>query len=120
MLRRILSLGFCLLLCAPCPAQNDHPLRFDAEVIKPYVRDPAMKTLMAQYTGGPGGKDPGHVSSGQVVLRTLIADAYNVRNVFDVLGSRWLDGPYWTVTATYPPNTTQDQFREMERNLLAD
>src|SRR6185312_3019261 len=117
---RILNLGFLLLLCIACPAQNDHSLRFDAAVIKPYVRDPAMKTMWAPFTGGVGGKDPGHVSWGQVVLRTLVADAYNIRNQYDISGPRWLDAPFWSVTATYPANTTRDQFREMEKNLLAD
>lgn len=109
-----------LLLCAPSAAQSDRPLRFDAAVIKPYVRDPAMTTMWAPFTGGVGGKDPGHVSYGQVVLRTLISDAYNIRNVFDISGPRWIDNPYWTVTATYPPDTTRQQFQEMEKNLLAD
>lgn len=118
-MRRTLTLAFCLLLCTPCLAQNDHTLRFEAAVIKPYVRDPAMKTLMAQYTGGPGGKDPGHVSWGQVVLRTLVAYAWRVKD-FDVSGPRWIDNPYWAVTASYPPNTTEDQFREMVKNLLTD
>jgi uncharacterized protein (TIGR03435 family) len=120
MLLRILNLGFCILLCIPSSAQSDHPLHFAAAVIKPYVRDPAMTTMWAPFTGGVGGKDPGHVSYGQVVLRTLIADAYPVRNVFDISGPRWLDNPFWTVTASYPPNTTQDQFREMEKTLLAE
>jgi len=119
MLLRIPTLIFCLLLCIPCSAQSDHRLRFDAAVIKPYVRDPAMKTLMAQYTGGPRGKDPGHVAWGQVVLRTLVAYAWRVKD-FDVSGPRWIDNPYWTVTASYPPNTTEDQFREMVKNLLTD
>jgi uncharacterized protein (TIGR03435 family) len=120
MLRRILSLGVCLQLCILCPAQNDAPLRFDAAVIKLYVRDPALKTMWAPFTGGPGGKDPGHVSYGQIVLRTLIADAYNVRNVYDISGPRWIDSPFWAVTATYPPNTTMDQYREMVKNLLTE
>ena len=54
------------------------------------------------------------------MLRTLLADAYNVRNVYDISGPQWIDSPFWAVTATYPPNTTRDQFREMEKNLLAD
>jgi uncharacterized protein (TIGR03435 family) len=117
---RLPILGVALLLSVPCAAQNDHPLRFDAAVIKPYGRDPAMKTLMAPFTGGPCGKDPGHVSYGQVTLRTLLADAYGVRNVYDISGPRWLDGPYWAVTATYPPKTTIDQYRQMVKSLLVE
>ncbi len=120
MLRRILNSGLYLLLCVPSLAQNDHPLRFDAAVIKPYVRDPAMKTLMGQFTGGPGGKDPGRVSWGQVALRTLISEAFGIRNAFDISGPRWIDNPYWVITATYPPNTTRDEFRKMEKSLLSD
>jgi hypothetical protein len=42
--------GVCLLLCIPCLAQKEQSLRFDAALIKPYVRDPAMTGLMAPYT----------------------------------------------------------------------
>ncbi len=79
-----------------------------------------MTGLMAPFTGGPGGKDPGHVSYGQVTLRTLVSDAYNVRNVFDILGPAWIDNVYWAVTATYSPNTTSSQYDEMVKNLLIE
>jgi uncharacterized protein (TIGR03435 family) len=73
--------------------------------------------------GGPGSTDPGRITYTRATLTDLIMRAYDV----------WTDqvsGPAWTkertpdtvfaITATMPPTTTTEQFREMLRNLLAE
>ena len=49
-----------------------------------------------------------------------MADAYGLRNPRDISGPDWLDDTWYSVTATYPPNTTLDQYRQVLANLLAD
>jgi uncharacterized protein (TIGR03435 family) len=113
----MVSWGLCLLFCAHCLAQKDQTLHFDAASIKPITPDPGT---FLPYTGGPGSADPGRVSYGQATLRTLVADAYGVRNPRDISGPGWLDDTWYSLAATYPPNTALDQYRQMLANLLAD
>jgi uncharacterized protein (TIGR03435 family) len=118
-MRSIAGWGLVFLSCAPCLAQKDQPLNFDVASIKPYVRDPAMTTLMAPFTGGPGSADPGRVSYGQATLRTLVANAYGADSR-DIAGPTSIDDVWYTLTATFPPNTTWEQFDKMLANFLAD
>jgi uncharacterized protein (TIGR03435 family) len=110
--------GLFFLLSALCLAQKDQTPRFDAVSIRPYTGDPRA---MLPFTGGPRGNDPGRVTYGQVVLRTLVADAYVVRDPRrDISGPDWIDNVWYTLTATYPPETTVEQFRQMIAACLAD
>jgi hypothetical protein len=70
--QRTITGALFFLICASCLAQDEHLLHFDAASLKPITPDPGT---FLPYTGGPGGKDPGRVSWGQVTLRTLVATA---------------------------------------------
>jgi len=116
-MRHLILSGLFLLFCAHCQAQTDQRLRFYAASVKPMTPTPGS---FLPYTGGPNGADPGRVSYGQATLRTLVADAYGLRNPRDISGPDWLDDTWYSVTATCPPNTTLDQYRQVLANLLAD
>ncbi len=71
---------------------------------------------------GPGSRDPGRVTITQLTLKPLIELAYAVEDD-QVDGPEWLsdlaDHKY-TIRATMPPETTEDQFQLMLQNLLAE
>jgi uncharacterized protein (TIGR03435 family) len=69
--------------------------------------------------GGPGSSDPGRISYPRESLAQLIVKAYDVK--FDqVLGPDWLNTERYSIAATMPPDTTNEQFRTMLQNLLSE
>jgi uncharacterized protein (TIGR03435 family) len=88
---------------------------FDAVTIKPFPRNAAFQG----YRGGPGSKDPGRVSWSPGTLLDLIRLAYGVQQ-YQVIAPDWLGRSRWDIAATLRDGTTNEQFRIMLRNLLAD
>jgi uncharacterized protein (TIGR03435 family) len=72
--------------------------------------------------GGPGTNDPVRISFERVTLADLLEQAYNVRSD-QISGPAWLRdyaASAYTVAAVMPPGTSQEQFRLMLQNLLAE
>jgi uncharacterized protein (TIGR03435 family) len=69
--------------------------------------------------GGPGSNDPSLWQCTNTTIALLIMRAYQIKRY-------QLTAPDWTLTTNYeisakvPPDTTQEQFREMIRHLLSD
>jgi uncharacterized protein (TIGR03435 family) len=99
-----------------------HGQTFDAASIKP-PEAPRMSgrdmIIMRGPSGGPGTKDPGRIKYPSTNVKTLLMNAYDVKN-FQISGPSWLDTEQFYVEATMPPDTTKEQFRVMLQNLLAD
>jgi uncharacterized protein (TIGR03435 family) len=100
----------------------DKSLTFEVASIKPA----AMPTpngrgmmYMRPPSGGPGSKDPGRINYPFITLKSLIMNAYDVKD-YQVSGPPYLDSERFEVTAKMPPDTTQEQFRVMLQNLLAE
>ncbi len=92
-----------------CPAQNEQSPHFEVAAVKP-------ATGIGIFTGGLGSE---HVSWGGTTLETLINSAYNLRPG-QISGPDWLRTEYYSVSAKLPIDTTMEQFRQMETNLLAE
>lgn len=75
--------------------------------------------MMRGVSGGPGTKDPGRIKYPYTSLKTLVMNAYDVKN-FQITGPDWLDREMFDVEATMPPETTKEQLRTMLQNLLAE
>jgi uncharacterized protein (TIGR03435 family) len=114
----------------PVLAQAAKPLMFDAASVKP-ISMPAGVTVLSggsivagrgsgtqirRNTGGPGTDDPGQIHYPFISLKSLLGLALD--SYFEIRGPGWLDTQMVAVDATMPPDTTQEQFREMLRNLL--
>jgi uncharacterized protein (TIGR03435 family) len=72
--------------------------------------------------GGPGTNDPGRVTFSQVPLDFVIMQAWDI-SPDRIKGPGWIADPYgpkYTIVATMPLDTTQEQFRVMLQNLLAE
>lgn len=63
--------------------------------------------------------EPGRLRFPAVTLKTLLMFAYDVRD-FQIVGPGWIGDERFSVEATMPADTTQDQTRTMLRNLIAD
>jgi uncharacterized protein (TIGR03435 family) len=70
-------------------------------------------------TGGPGTKDPGRIHYPFINLKTLVQNAYDVKD-FQISGPDWLASERFDIQATMPPETTKEQFKVMLQNLLAE
>ena len=101
-----LSAGYC---------QTYRRLSFDAASVLPAKQSNDEPSI----SGGPGGKDPGRVRYHYLTLKNLVMIAYDVKG-FQVTGPGWIDTERFEISATMPPETTQEQFRTMLQNLLAD
>jgi len=70
--------------------------------------------------GGPGSADPGRITYTRISLKYLIATAYGAEFDDRISGPPWIESEWYAVTATIPPGTNREQFRQMLVNLLAE
>ncbi len=118
----IIPAASILTCCLACAQPADKTLTFDAASIKPAALPTANgrgMIMMRGPSGGPGSKDPGRINYSYISLKTLVMNAYDVKN-FQITGADWLDKEMFDVQATMPPETTKEQFRVMLQNLLAE
>jgi len=96
---------------------------FEAASIKPAdpnQPDGRITVGMRPPIGGPGTSDPGRIRYPVISLQFLIGVAYQVKPGEKLIGPDWLDSDFFQVEAAMPPDTTDEQFRVMLRNLLAE
>jgi len=74
---------------------------------------------MTSVTGGPGTKDPGRIIYRNISISNLIIRAYEIPP-YHVIGPESLLNLRFDVSATFPPETTHDEFTSMLRHLLRD
>jgi uncharacterized protein (TIGR03435 family) len=98
------------LLAAAGPA-------FDAAAVRL-----ADETTIMGARGGPGTRDPGRITYGHTDLILLLTRAYGVQRdqIVGPAAVRNGNGQGYSVVATMPRNTTEEQFRLMLQSLLAE
>ena len=95
---------------------------FDVATVKPAAPPTPNGRGMIRIgppTGGPGTKDPGRIHYPFTTLKTLLQNAYDVKD-FQISGPEWLATERFDIQATMPPDTTKEQFKAMLQNLLAE
>lgn len=115
MRKALAMIGVCALATGAVRAQADLP-SFDAASVK--VSAPLPSGTFMINGGGPP-VDPGRIDYPGITLRTLIAQAYHVKE-FQVQGPQWLDSERYDVKATIPKDATRDQINQMMQRLLAE
>jgi uncharacterized protein (TIGR03435 family) len=105
-----------VLLCPLLAAQVPHRQEFEVASIK--LSPPGVSFTMLDH-GGPDSPTPGTWSCEYYKLRDLIAKAYSV-DTSQVSGPSWMDDQRFHIQAKLPSNATNQQLREMLRNLLID
>ena len=104
--------------CAAALAQAPPSPTFEVASIKPAAPSPMGQIRMRQ-TGGPGTPDPSQFSVENFPLSRILTRAYNVQS-YQVAGPAWIDTERFDLIAKIPPGTTEEQFRLMLQNLLAE
>lgn len=123
-MQRVIVVATLLVVACLAYSQTvDKSLIFEAASVKPAEQpkpDGAGRMFInSAPSGGPGTKDPGRVHYPFTNMKTLLMNAFDVKN-FQISGPAWLDMERFDITATMPPNTTKKQFRVMLQNLLAE
>jgi uncharacterized protein (TIGR03435 family) len=108
--------AFCAIAFAQTPASPT----FEVASIKPAAPQ-EMGRMMMGSNGGPrpGSRDPGQYTATNLPLSRLIMEAYNIRS-YQVTGPSWIDSTRFDVVAKVPVGATEEQFRLMLQNLLAE
>lgn len=106
------------LLDAPRGRAQARP-EFEAASVKPsppgFANGIRFRTLLS---GGPGTSSPGVVRCTNCTLSDLVLKAYDIEK-YQLSGPTWLDTEL-LVTARVPNGATNEQFRLMLQNLLAE
>jgi len=101
----------------------EQSLKFEIASVKPTSGDlPDGRVVVGilPATGGPGTDDPGRIRYPAISLKVLLLKAFDVRDSAGMQGPDWLDDDFFELNAIMPPDTTDEQFRAMLRNLLAE
>jgi uncharacterized protein (TIGR03435 family) len=105
------------------------PVNFEAASVKPAdpKSAPVNRSANAQATlsGGPGTADPGRISYANVTLQSVLITAYGVdckvqEDCDQIVGPAWLRSERFDIDAKIPAGATNEQFRVMLQNLLAE
>jgi uncharacterized protein (TIGR03435 family) len=80
---------------------------------------PAPPDAYGAMRGGPGTEDPGRITYPRVTLRTLLAEAYDVRQD-QIQGPGWMSTENYSVAAAIPPHSSRTEFEQMLQNLLSE
>lgn len=112
---------FCLcllLVCGGLAQTTDDSLTFEVASVKPHIASPGERSG-SLMTGGPGTDDPGRITITNRPLRSLIIEAYTIRN-FQIEHPLWVGEARYDIAAKVPPGATKQQAKIMMRNLLAE
>jgi uncharacterized protein (TIGR03435 family) len=107
-----------LVLAALSTAAAQSPT-FEVASIKPYQMEMGQRVPRFGCTGGPGTKDPGRWTCVGVTTRMLVVQAYDLK-FYQFSGPAHMDQARFSITAKVPEGATQEQFRQMVQNLLAE
>jgi uncharacterized protein (TIGR03435 family) len=108
----IRSITAAVLLIAAASAQS-----FEVASVKPAA--PGQNPHRVVVNGGPGSHDPGLFTCQNCSLMLLVTLAYDVKN-YQVSGPAWLTGERFDIAAKVPAGTRQEQFLQMQQNMLAE
>jgi uncharacterized protein (TIGR03435 family) len=120
-MRALPSFGLLLTAAALCYSQPaGKSLAFDAASVKPLAPNQPLGQII--WRGGPGTDSPGRFTMPSVTLAQIVEKAYGVWSD-QVTGPSWIadrGAHMYSLTATMPASTTEEQFRAMLQNLLAE
>ena len=101
-----------LLACATFAQKPDDSLTFEVASVKPHTGD--------TRGGSPRtAQDPGRIVMLNRLLRSMIVEAFGIRN-FQLEHPAWMDQNRYDIVAKVPEGATKEQQRIMMRNLLTE
>jgi uncharacterized protein (TIGR03435 family) len=115
------SVLFFFLVAIPSAVlaqKTEEALAFEVASVKPHPSTGGGSTG-STTTGGPGTSDPGQITASNRLLRSLIIEAYGIRN-FQIEHPVWMGEERFDIRAKVPPGATKHDAQIMMRNLLAE
>ncbi len=112
-----MRLSLLLIAGLTATAQVENP-RFDVVSVRPAAPGARIGNLMQ---GGPGTPDPSRFTGTNVMLSTILLNAFGIRS--DQLNAPgWVSSPglRFDIAATVPAGATKDQLGTMLQNMLID
>jgi uncharacterized protein (TIGR03435 family) len=106
------TVAACLIFLCSAFGQESRS-KFEAASVKPSARG------ISRIEGGPGTTDPGRITYSKETLKDLLLIAYGAQE-FQIAGPEWMDTEAYEIAAILPPGSTEEQGREMLRNLLVE
>jgi uncharacterized protein (TIGR03435 family) len=117
--RKILAISLIGFACGVGHAQSSVRPTFDAASVKAAPPPDGRGGRRVGMMGGPGTDTPGRINFENIGLGAVIGKAYDVK-YYQISGPGWFESERFNIIATIPPGTSQEQFRLMLQNLLAD
>jgi uncharacterized protein (TIGR03435 family) len=116
----LLSFVVAIFACALAFGQAPENLTFEVASVKqsPPV-PPTGGVYFGPARGGPGTADPGQITWSYPTLKTLLMNAYDVKN-YQINGPAWLDTERYDIVAKVPAGATKEQVNVMWQSLLAE
>jgi uncharacterized protein (TIGR03435 family) len=90
---------------------------FEAASVK--VAAPVAGSRRPKFSGGPGTPDPSRIDYQGVTLGSLVQGAYNLP-FYQLSAPAWINSERYDISAKIPEGATEEQFRQMLQNLLAE
>lgn len=121
-MRMTLMLSLMACACAPGFGQTAAVPTFDVVSVKLAPPPDGRGGRRVAFFGGPGTKTPDRITVENYGMAALISRAYGVE-YYQVIGPDWLTdfrAEKYNIVASIAPGTTEQQFRVMLQNLLAE
>jgi uncharacterized protein (TIGR03435 family) len=104
--------------CAALAQTAENSPAFEVASVKP-AAPITGNTIRVMMRGGPGSSDPGQITYTNVPLKSVLMNAYGVKD-FQISGPGWLDSERYDIVAKVPRGATKEQSKVMMQNLLAE
>ena len=115
------AVTLCCFFLAPVAAAaqtSDDALTFEVASVKPHVAAAGHSEGSSQE-GGPGSGAPGRITVSNRLLRSMLIEAYGIRN-FQIEHPAWVGENRYDIVAKVPAGATKQQAQIMMRNLLKE
>jgi uncharacterized protein (TIGR03435 family) len=108
-----------LILVILIPSVYGEGPNFEVASIKPAPPIDPGQFMDTRCHGGPGTKDPGRWTCANISLSNLVVTIFDLKG-FQIGAVASVPTDRFTIAAKVPEGTTEEQFRQMKLNLLAE
>ena len=108
-----------LILLTLLPAAYGEGPNFEVASIRPAPPIDPKQFMDTRCHGGPGTKDPGRWTCANISLSNLVVTIFDLKG-FQIGAVASVSRDRFTIAAKVPEGATEEQFRQMQQNLLIE
>ena len=108
-----------LILLTLLPVAYGEGPNFEVASIRPAPSIDPRQLMDTRCHGGPGTKDPGRWTCANISLSNLVVTIFDLKG-FQIGAVASVSRDRFTIAAKVPESTTEEQFRQMQLNLLIE